>query len=321
MEKKVITKQLTCLKEINNHIKSQINYHAAEQNSIAPVHFQQIIPYVNRLIDSSEFKSIIPLLEPNDNKSLGQQLLNLFSGLGEVAKISNGYYLPLPERIIELPKSKKLIMVSSNQEHHNSPLTYLGLCKLIPQNNNHKSGSFLSIDEWMPSLGVGEFIKIINNAEFFNIDDENMEVFLPSRYRKWTTYLENINAPKEFLSRIYDSNKKASYFWVKQSNRRLRYFRIPNDHLALAKLSLENKYNIKRMITMKKLDDRLVILKFQHRIPRVEMKKLMLFAFPNNFHNPSEWIVAKDNLEDFSYVVEQIGLNLSDELNPRRVTR
>lgn len=321
MEKKVITKQLTCLKEINNHIKSQINYHAAEQNPIAPVHFQQIIPFVNRLMDSSEFKSIIPLLEPKDNKSFGQQLLNLFSGLGEVAKISNGYYLPLPERIIELPKSKKLIMVSSNQKQHNTTLTYLGLCKLIPQNNNHESESFLSIDEWMPSLGVGEFIEIINNAKFFNIDEENMEVFLPSRYRKWTTHVDEINAPKEFLSRIYDSNKKASYFWVKQSNKRLKYFRIPNDHLTIAKLSLENKYNIKRMITIRKLDERLVSLQFQQRIPRAEIRKLMLFAFPNNFHNPSEWIVDKDYLEDFCYVIEEIGLKLRDELNLRRVTR
>ena len=50
-----------------------------------------------------------------ENMTIVKQVLNMLSSLGEIAKLPNGYYLPLPERVVELPVSKNRVLLSSTQ--------------------------------------------------------------------------------------------------------------------------------------------------------------------------------------------------------------
>lgn len=310
-----VLKKVESLKVFRDHIKSQLLFHGMETGEVKMVHFQRLIPIMNRLLDLEKFQEVIHLLNKDSNETYAKQLLTLFSDLGEFAKLPGGYFLPLPERAVELPRSKKLIYISSRVEKASS-LPYLGLCSGYCSVKGNVPT--MTLDDWMPSINVKEFLQIINKSQSYEITDKPEQVFIPKDYRGWDKYekVKDRNI-KEFIAKFYAEKGPASYFWARRIKSKTYYYQIPSHYLEIAKFALEKQAGISRNVECLEIDGNLFKVKFNQRIPIEEKKMLMLFAYPENLYNPFRWIAPVSHYEDFIEVVEKIGIEVPRLFNSR----
>jgi hypothetical protein len=308
MKQEEVIQQNKVMIEINNHVKSQLNYHSLSIGEIQKVHYQQILPSINRLLSTDVYKNVVSLFNDNGDETVGQQLLHLFSSLGEIGKIKGGYYLPLPIRLVTLPASKKNILLSSTIKSQ-SELPYLGIASGYEENSY--SQLTLTLDQWLPSIDINEFTEIINNTQPFEINEDPSNVFIAKEKRGWVNF-DSINEKyfvhTNFISRFQVSQGSALYYWVKRSKKKKLFYKIPNEYLDIAKLALEYHEGIIREVEISSIDNRFSSVRFHHRIPRIEQLKLMLFAFPENFYNPFKWIIPKMHVADVENIIKRLGM-------------
>ncbi|RIW28212.1 hypothetical protein D3H55_22180 [Bacillus salacetis] len=301
-----VIKQLKSLDHIRDHIKSQLLFHSLEMGEPKKVHFQRIVPIINRFLDLEKFKDVVQLLDRDSKETYAMQLIKLFSELGEFAKLPGGYFLPLPERTVELPRSKKLVSLSStNKKRSIEP--YIGLCSgYYSEKGNVPT---LTLDEWMPCVGVSEFLHIIGNSQPYEIPDKPAQVFLPADKRSWDDYEKVKNRKiQNFIARYYVEQGPATYFWAQKTKSKTYFFQIPNNYLDIAKFAVERESGISRYVEVMGISGELVKMKFKQRIPLGEKKMLMLFAMPENLYDPFTWIVPVSHYEDFIEVVKKVGI-------------
>ncbi|USL34004.1 hypothetical protein [Priestia megaterium] len=300
--------QVKILNYVSNHIKSQLSFYALETGEVKKVHFQRLIPIINRLLKTDRFKGIVQLLNEDSSETVAQQLLNLFSSLGEIAKLVEGYYLPLPERAIELPKSKELVFLSSTNKK-TSTSSYIGLCS--GYNSANDDIPTMTLNEWMPSIDVSEFLQIIKKSQPYEILDKPSQVFIPQKNRGWTEYKKiKDNNIREFIAKFNLAQGPVTYFWVHETRNKSNYYQIPNHYLDIAKFAIEKQDGISRIVDCLKINDEFFSVKFNQRIPLAEKKMLMLFALPENLYDPFRWIIPISHYEDFIYIVSRIGIKV-----------
>jgi len=287
-------------RQIKSHVLSLLHFYAFEDKKMHPVHFQQLIPLLQRLIKSDFFEDFRDLIKDEDNKTEAQVLLEWLSSFGEILKLANGYYLPLPPRSVELPASKNLVLLSSMRETSDK---YYGCGSgYIEDNNDFPT---LTLDEWMPSLSVNEFIKTIKSEKSITLTDEPTKIFLPQTKRKWYPFQPNLVSQVHCYIARYDlKNSQPFYFWIENGT----YYKIPVDYLDIAKYALEYKVGIKTTVKCTKIHEELIHICFFKRLPISEERMLMLFAFPFSFIKPVEWIMPLKHYSDFIWILKRLGI-------------
>lgn len=295
--------------ELRNHVKSQLSFHAFEKNEVQKVHFQKLLPTLARLLTNDRYKAIQALFDISAKKTVAQQLLQLLSSMGEIANASGGYYLPLPVRAVELPVSKKIVLLSETINHETT-IPYVGIASDYGDEN---STPVLTINDWLPSISIQEFVEIIKHSQSYEITDDPTQVFVAKERREWSNYEIIRNQPRiDFIAKFHSFQGVTSYYWAKKRKDKISYFTIPNQYLDLAKYTLENLKGIHRKIEAEILNDNFIKMKFHHRLPKTERIMLMLFAFPENFYDPFHWIVPKVHLEDFIFIVNKLGMKIKE---------
>ncbi|GAC90453.1 hypothetical protein MX569_13235 [Anoxybacillus kestanbolensis] len=288
-------------RQIKSHALSLLHFYAFEDQKMQPVHFQQLIPSLQRLIKSDFFEDFRNLMKDEDSRTEAQVLLEWLSSLGEVLKLSHGYYLPLPSRSVELPASKNLILLSSmkgtSDKYYGCGSGYIEDSNVFPT---------LTLDEWMPSLSVNEFIKTIKSEKPTQLTDEPTEVFLAKTKRKWRPFQTNLISQFDcYIARYNLKNSQPFYFWVEKGS----YYKIPADYLDIAKYALEYRAGIKITVKCTKIHGELIHIRFSKRLPISEERMLMLFAFPFSFIKPIEWIMSLQHYSDFIWVLQRLGID------------
>ncbi|MBV7508620.1 hypothetical protein KW850_25725 [Bacillus sp. sid0103] len=307
-----VLQQAKKINEISNHVKSQLRFQALEDDRVQKVHFQKILPTLNRLLTLDPFRDILALFDTDAIETIAHQLLQLLSDMGEIAKLPGGYYLPLPVRAVELPVSKKVILLSDTINGEKR-IPYIGFASGYGENN---CIPLLTINEWLPSIDSQEFFEIIKNSHYYEIKDDPTQVFLPKEKRGWDSYeIVRSNQNIDFIAKFNIAQgvaEVASYYWAKKRRHKTKYFIIPNQYLDLAKYTLENLNGIHRKIEIHFLDRDFFTVKFRHRLSKVERIMLMLFAFPENIYDPFDWIVPKVHYEDFVFIVNRLGMRIQN---------
>ena len=297
------------MNEMSNHVKSQLHFQSLENDEVQKVHFQKILPTLNRLLTIDRYRDILALFDTDATETIAHQLLQLLSSIGEIAKVPGGHYLPLPVRAVELPASKKIILLSETINHEKT-IPYIGLASGYGESSGIPQ---LTINEWLPSIDVQEFIEIIKNYHSYEIKDDPTQVFVAKEKRGWGSYeLVRNNQNIDFIAKFVVAHGTASYYWAKKRRYKTSYFSIPNQYLDVAKYALENLKGIHRKVEMNILDEDFLKVKFRHRIPKVERIMLMLFAFPENIYDPFHWIVPRVHFEDFVFITNRLGMKIQD---------
>ena len=308
MDEIVFMKQLKKLYDISNHVKSQLDFHSQSNTEITKVHFQRLLPFLNRLLSLELNRDILSLFDVESSETLAQQSLDLLSSIGEITKVSGGYYLPLPERAIQLPISGKNISVSDRGDMK-SEIPYFGLASGYVGMNTFP---LLSINEWLPSIDIQEFMTIMNNSRYYEINDEPTHIFIAKDKREWTSY-ESVRSASNitFIAKFTVQLGPAQYYWSVKRKNKINYCQIPNKYLDIAKFTLESQAEIHRTVSVSNLNKNILKLKFRHRIPKEERNMLMLFALPENVYDPFNWIMPKTHFEDLEYIISNIGMKSS----------
>jgi hypothetical protein len=298
------------LRQIKSHILSLIHFHAFEDDKMKPVHFQRLIPPIQRLIKSDFFGGIRDLIGYESNETETLILLDWLSSLGEIAKLANGYYLPLPLRTVQLPVSKTLILLSNMGEPKTvSSYKYYGCGSGYVEDDD--KFPMLTIGEWMPSLTISEFIQILKSQEPIKLAQEPTEIFLPQKKRKWYLFHENLVSQVElYIAKYTVKYSEPLYFWVERKKHNTCYYKIPTDYLDIAKYALENKANIKITTKCTRINEDLMHVRLTRRLTSSEEKMLMLFAFPLHLIRPYEWIVPLRHYTDFVWVLNRLGIEV-----------
>lgn len=292
--------------ELNNHIKSQLLFYSLEDNRISSVHFQKLSKPINRLIQNYYHQFSKQRLLPEEEHTMAQQMVSLLSFLGEIGKLDKGYYIPLPMRCVQLPKSKDHILLSSSIDMNDN---YIGCCSGYTDGYNDIPK--MQLLEWMPSISVEEFLQIIRCSPSVIIEDEPTKCFVARNHRKWIK-LQNVEKGEPFIAKYEFQHGPSQYYWVEKGIRGKKIaFSI--EYLSLAKLALDYRGNIKRYAQVTNIDSHFVELKFNQRIPRTEQMMLMLFAFPNHFFNPTNWIIPRRHLKDTEAILERIKMRINYE--------
>ncbi|WP_461201966.1 hypothetical protein [Anoxybacillus sp. TBDG-1] len=292
-------------RQIKSHILSLIHFYAFEDHKMKPVHFQRLIPSLQRLLQGDFFEDLRDLIKDEDNKTEAQVLLKWVSDLGEILKLANGYYLPLPPRSVELPVSKSLILLSSMKGTIDK---YYGCGSGYIEDNN--DFPVLTLDEWMPSLSINEFIKTVKTEKPVQLNDEPTEVFLPQKKRKWHPFQTNLVSQSDcYIARYALKNGQPFYFWVEKRTDNVYYYKIPTDYLNIAKYALEYKAGIKTTVKCTKIHEDIIHVRFFKRLPVYEERMIMLFAFPFSFIKPIEWIMPLQHYSDFIWVLQRLGID------------
>lgn len=298
------------LRQIKSHILSLIHFHAFEDDKMKPVHFQRLIPPIQRLIKSDFFGDVRDWMGYESNETETQILLDWLSSLGEIAKLANGYYLPLPLRTVQLPVSKTLILLSNMGEPKTiSSYNYYGCGGGYVEDDDKLP--MLTICEWMSSLTISEFIQILMSEEPIKLNEEPTEIFLPQKKRKWYPFHANIvSNVKLYIAKYTVKYGEPLYFWVERKKHNTYYYKIPIDYLDIAKYALENKANIKITTKCTRINEDLMYVRFTRRLTSPEEKMLMLFAFPLHLIRSFEWIVPSQHHGDFVWILNRLGIEV-----------
>lgn len=308
MELLELKQKVDILNTLNNHVKSQIIFYALENGAIQKVHFSKLYPLVQRMLGMAMFQEIIYLFDKEENMTIAKQVLNMLSSLGEIAKLPNGYYLPLPERVVELPVSKSRILLSSTKGQEKRT-NYIGF------GSGYSSDAVdlpkLMLEEWMPSVGIKEFFRILNQSQMCNLYDKPDQIFIGRKKREWMSYEKGINhCNSAAIVKYYIAQGPASYYWLKKIRNRMIYYKIPNEYVNVAKFALEKQAGISRTAECFEIDATFFKVKFFHRIPENERNMLMLFGFPENVYDPFCWIIPTVHYDDFVYVINRLGMKV-----------
>jgi hypothetical protein len=307
--------QISKLDELRNQVNSQIHFHSIKNEDVQKVHFQKVLPVLNRLMSMERYKDILSYFNPDSYVTDAQQLLDLLSRVGEITKVQSGYYLPLPIRIVQLQSSKKRIALSKKSEQVRED-GYIGLASGYLETNNYPC---LSLEKWLPSMSIEEFVENITNSVSYELIDKPDKVFLANKKRTWRDY-DSINKEEsyEYIAKFSLRYGPSQYYWVQNRKNNRKAFLIPNQYLDIAKYALEERHGIKRKVDVASLDQYYLEVKFSHRIPEAEQSMLMLFAFPENFYDPFEWIVPVNHIKDFSFIVGRLGMKTQEVVKGRR---
>ncbi|MGD6891361.1 hypothetical protein [Bacillus mobilis] len=296
------------LNTLNNHVKSQIIFYALENGAIQKVHFSRLYPFVQRMLGMAMFQEIIYLFDKEENMTIAKQVLNMLSSLGEVAKLPNGYYLPLPERVVELPVSKRQVLLSSTQGREKNT-NYIGVGS--GYGSDEVDLPKLMLEEWMPSVGIKEFCQILNQSQVCNLYDKPDQIFIGRKKREWMSYENGITQCNgAAIVKCHIAQGPASYYWLKKIRNRISYYKIPNEYVGIAKFALEKQAGISRTAECFEIDATFFKVKFFHRIPENERNMLMLFGFPENVYDPFCWIIPTVHHDDFVYVINRLGMKV-----------
>ncbi|MGG0725941.1 hypothetical protein [Bacillus mycoides] len=309
MELLELKRKVDILNNLNNHVKSQVLFYALENGAIQKVHFSKLYPFIQRMLGMSMFQEIIYLFNKDENVRIAKQVLDMLSSLGEIAKIPNGYYLPLPERVVELPVSKSRVLLSSTQGREKKT-NYKGIGS--GYSSDEMGLPKLMLEEWMPSVGIKEFFRILNQSQVCNLYDKPDQIFIGRKKREWMSYENGINQCNgAAIVKCYIAQGPASYYWLKKIRNRISYYKIPNQYVGIAKFALEKQAGISRQVECFEMDDLFFKVKFFHRIPENERNMLMLFGFPENVYDPFCWIIPTVHYHDFVYVINRLGMKVN----------
>ncbi|ADU94760.1 hypothetical protein [Geobacillus sp. Y412MC52] len=292
-------------RQIKRHVLSLVHFYAFEDYKMNPVHFQRLIPPLQRLLKGRFFEDLRNVMKEEDQTE-AQSLLELLSGLGEILKLANGYYLPLPPRCVELPVSKSLVVLSNPEGKSDK---YYGCGNGYMEEGSHVPT--LMIDEWMPSPTVNEFIETLKLQNPVKLNDEPTELFLPQKRRKWHPFQMNLASKSDcYIARYALKNSQPLYFWVENMGRGdARYYKIPEYYLETAKYALEYKAQVKTTIKCAKIREDVIYVRLFKKFPVFEQKMAMLFCFPLSFIKPIEWIVPLWHYSDFIWVLRRLGID------------
>jgi len=292
-------------RQVKSHLLSLLYFYAFEDQKMKPVHFQRLIPPIQRLIKSDFFEFFRDLIKDEDRKTEAQVLLKWLSDLGEILKLANGYYLPLPSRSVELPVSKSLILLSSMKGNSDK---YYGCGSGYIEDNS--SFPMLTLDEWMPLLSINEFIETVKSEKRIQLNDEPTEIFLPQKKRKWHPFQASLVSQADcYIARYALKNSRPFYFWVEKKTDNIHYYKIPIDYLDIAKYALEYKVGIQTTVKCTKIREDIIHVRFIKRLPVSAEKMIMLFAFPLSFIRPFEWIMPLQHYSDFIWILQRLGID------------
>lgn len=288
------------LKDLAVYIKNLILY-KSKQAGTDRAHIKSFQSILERRIGNIEIlKDFF-----DEDKGIVVQMLRYLEECGEIANMKNGYYMVLLPRNIRLPKSKQIITIGGLSND------YIDIDSFRVMHSNYEETlDVMNLNEYRFDYDLDTWLNIFRQ-EKEEINLSNCIFQKPTKHGlREVKYTEIKDRELYYCISNPIADKKEYYIAYKVNEG--WYGTFINDNIMKARFVLLNNADYKPSYSIKKLKNfnSLYEIKLSNILPDVENDQVLLFSIPETLSGARKYYVAKNYLEDFIYIL--------DELNFRR---